>query len=565
MNEKIRFVSKAEREQIRLAQEQEKLDHAKRVMDENKKRRREFVKETHVIANDPQTIIPREDIAKPVVSKFKFEWDASEDTSALAEETNAAKQGSKTDPLNKLDARLATSRLDLLHWSKKLTGEMQTRDWRIFREDNEISVSGSKGRVIPTPFRAWSESSLPRDLLDAIVLAGYTKPTPIQMQAIPLALEGVDLIGISSTGSGKTAAFILPMFVYIKKTILSGKSHSLGQDGPLALILAPSRELAIQIEQEAVKFASFCKIKTCTIVGGRSAEQQTMTLSQGVELVVATPGRLADSLDAKQTVLNQCFYVVLDEADKMVDLGFESYLNRILDSIPATQHGAPEVADESTYRITQMFSATMPVSVEKLTRKYLYNPVTVTIGDVGGRAKADIEQRIEFVKSEKDKRRILLEIISATQFPAIVFVNSKRSADYVGQTLDGIGHRVIVLHSGKMQDKREEAIRSFKAGKSDILVATDVAGRGIDIAGVQHVINYDMAKNIEDYTHRIGRTGRAGLSGLATSFINLTDEETAGVLPDLKKFLQQAKQYVPEELVQIADHKRKRDSTIYIA
>jgi ATP-dependent RNA helicase DDX23/PRP28 len=440
------------------------------------------------------------------------------------------------------------------HWSKKLTKEITDRDWKIFKEDYQVFVTGGKG---PNPFRSWSESGLPRDLLDAIYKAGYTKPTPIQMQAIPIAMIPKDLVGISSTGSGKTAAFVLPMLFYIKQ--LPAVTPLIAQDGPYALILAPSRELALQIEQEASKFSSFCRMKICSIVGGRSAEQQTLTLSQGVEMVVATPGRLADSLDAKQTVLNQCFYVVLDEADKMVDLGFEPFLTRILDSIPT----GPK-------RITQMFSATMPVSVERLTRRYLVNPLTVTVGDFdGGLAKSNIEQRLQFTQTDMDKKRYMFDIIANTEFPVIVFVNSKRAADQVGLWLDNAGYRVMVLHSGKVQQKREDAINQFKSKDADILVATDVAGRGIDVPDVKHVVNFDMPKNIEDYTHRIGRTGRAGKSGIATSLITPFDEE---VLPELKKFLISAKQFVPEELDRVSipsgidegmNPKRKRDGTVY--
>jgi ATP-dependent RNA helicase DDX23/PRP28 len=387
--------------------------------------------------------------------------------------------------------------------------------------------------------------------LDAVHKVGYTKPTPIQMQAIPIAMAGRDIVGISSTGSGKTAAFVLPMLFYIKK--LPPISPALAADGPYALIMAPSRELALQIEQEAMKFSAFCSVRVCSIVGGRSAEQQTLTLSQGVELIVATPGRLADSLDAKQTVLNQCFYVVLDEADKMVDMNMEPFLNRILDSIPTNQER----------RITQMFSATMPPSVERLTRKYLMNPVTVTVGGEGGAAKTEIQQRLEFVQTEMEKKKKLYQVISETDSPIIVFVNSKRSADLVGNQLDNAGYRTMVLHSGKIQQRREDAIAQFKSGSAEVLVATDVAGRGIDVPDVKHVINYDMARTIEDYTHRIGRTGRgAGKSGLATSFILPYDHD---ILPELKKFLQSAKQYIPPEVDEVLQNepKRRREDKVF--
>jgi ATP-dependent RNA helicase DDX23/PRP28 len=575
----IKFIPRAERERLQREEEKRKVEERKQIEQENKAKKKEFLKKTfdQSLTDHPMTtaesgltgkeqeMIKSRYLGAPssnVQSKqkqnpasAKFDWDYElEDTAEPNQEEEAVipqRNHSSSDPLEKLDRNTS-----LIHWSQKLSKEMTERDWRIFREDHKIYISG--GRV-PNPFRSWSESTLPRELLESIHKAGYTKPSPIQMQSIPIAMQQRDLVGISSTGSGKTAAFVLPMLYYIKQ--LPPITAELAGDGPYGLVLAPSRELALQIEQEAVKFSSFCRIRICSIVGGRSAEQQTLTLSQGVELIVATPGRLADSLDAKQTVLNQCFYVVLDEADRMVDLGFEPFLNSILDAIPSGPR-----------RITQMFSATMPVSVEKLTRKYLVQPVTVTVGDVsGGEAKSQIQQRIEFVQSEAEKRNHLLEAIESTESPIIVFVNSKRNADYVGTLLDNTGYRVMVLHSGKIQQRREEALNQFKEGSADVLVATDVAGRGIDVQDVQHVINYDMARTIDDYTHRIGRTGRAGKSGLATSFILPIDEE---ILPSLKKFLIDARQIIPPEMDRIVvptnlidgegmGTKRKRDGTVY--
>jgi ATP-dependent RNA helicase DDX23/PRP28 len=566
----IKFVSKAERERLQQEQAKQQAQDRKQTEQELKQRKREMLKaaltgdidmtepdvDGGLTAEELQLIKQRHlgnggvVVPKPPkASKQSFDYDLeAEDTGVV--DSFSANVRKEDKSLAMLDKKLPTT---LTHWKQKLVAEMTARDWRIFREDFQIYV---QGRDVPNPFRSWSESPLPKMLLDAVHKVGYLKPTPIQMQAIPIAMVPRDLVAISSTGSGKTAAFVLPMLYYINKMPRIIETTAL--DGPYALVLAPSRELALQIEQEAMKFAAFCKVRVCSIVGGRSAEQQTLTLSQGVELIVATPGRLADSLDAKQTVLNQCFYVCLDEADKMVDLGFEPFLNRILESIPPLQN-----------RVTQMFSATMPVSVERLTRKYLNSPITVTVGDlVGGAGKADIQQRLEFTHTESEKRKKLHQVVQETEGPIIVFVNSKRSADQVGMQLDNAGYRVMVLHSGKMQQKREDAIAQFKSGAAEVLVATDVAGRGIDVPDVKHVINYDMARNIEDYTHRIGRTGRAGKSGLATSFIMPYDDD---VLPELKKFLIAAKQFVPEELDRVATQeynevaggKRKRDGTVY--
>uniref|UniRef100_A0A8C9LLV9 RNA helicase n=1 Tax=Piliocolobus tephrosceles TaxID=591936 RepID=A0A8C9LLV9_9PRIM len=204
------------------------------------------------------------------------------------------------------------------HWSEKKREEMTDRDWRIFREDNEIYI---KGGIVPPPIRTWEESGLSPDLLKAIKKAKYDKPTPIQMQAIPISLEMRDLIGIAETGSGKTAAFVLPMLSYVKK--LPPLTYETSQDGPYALVIAPSRELAIQIYEETNKFASYCSCRTVALVGGRNAEAQAFELRKGVEIIIGTPGRLQDCLEKAYTVLNQCNYVILDEADRMMDMGFE--------------------------------------------------------------------------------------------------------------------------------------------------------------------------------------------------------------------------------------------------
>ncbi len=571
----IVFVPRAKREQKQADLEASRQQRQHAIEEENKRKRRDLLKQAGEKSNkmdvDEAAAVA---VVKPVDpgtrsrANPQFEWDIAEDTWVAPDEDimyvpvrnksadliiltqTAAKQAAPVPP----------------SWSSKLLGEMSERDWKIFREDNKIYVASKRGGAVPHPFRNWSESGLPRDLLEAVYKAGYTKPSAIQMQAIPVALAGRDIIGLSSTGSGKTAAFILPMLTYIKKLPrITAMTSAL--DGPYALVLAPSRELAIQIEAEASKFSAFCDVKSTCIVGGRSSDMQTLILSQGVELIVATPGRLVDSLDANHTALNQCFYVVLDEADKMIDLGFEPFVNQVLESIPATNLKPVDCADInmnekiSMYRITQMFSATMPATVAKLTAKYLRNPVTISVGEVGsGGAKLEIEQRVEILYGDPEKKKKLVEIINPRdEFPVIVFVNSKRQADFVGSVLDNMGIRTAVLHSGKTQDKRELAINQFKQGKAEVLVATDVASRGIDVPNVKHVINYDMPRNIEDYTHRIGRTARtAGSTGIATSFLVLKDDEH--ILSTLKQYLTQSRQIVPPELERgaFSSDKRKR-------
>ncbi|XP_053992989.1 uncharacterized protein LOC128884032 [Hylaeus volcanicus] len=435
------------------------------------------------------------------------------------------------------------------HWTEKSCDEMTDRDWRIFREDYEIYIKG--GRV-PPPIRKWSESGLPQQLLDAIKKCGYEKPTPIQMQAIPISLEQRDLIGIAETGSGKTAAFVLPMLTYVKS--LPSLTDETSQDGPYALVLAPSRELAIQIDDETAKFSSFCSCRAVAVVGGRSAEAQAFELRRGAEIVIGTPGRIKDCLERSYTVLNQCNYVVLDEADRMIDMGFEDVVKWILDQIPLSnmksdnedqlyQQELEAKAGYRQYRLTQMFSATMPPPVEQLARKYLRLPAYISIGDPGAGKRA-IEQRLEFINEGK-KRQRLQEILESAEPPVMIFVNQKKVVDGLAKTLSKMNFRVASLHGGKAQEIREQALHDFKKGLVDILVATDVAGRGIDVEGVQLVINFDLPKDIGSYTHRIGRTGRAGRKGLAISFCT---EEDSALFYDLRLLLQTTCNVVPLEL-----------------
>ncbi|OMO82399.1 hypothetical protein COLO4_23026 [Corchorus olitorius] len=380
------------------------------------------------------------------------------------------------------------------HWSEKKLEEMTGRDWRIFSDDFNISYKGSK---IPLPMRSWVESKLSPELLKAVERVGYKKPSPIQMAAIPLGLQQRDVIGIAETGSGKTAAFVLPMLSYISS--LPPMSEENEAEGPYAVVLAPTRELAQQIEDETMKFAHYLGIKVVSIVGGQSIEEQGFRIRQGCEVVIATPGRLLDCLERRYIVLNQCNYAVLDEADRMIDMGFE-----------------PQV-----------------VAVERLARKYLRNPVVVTIGTAGKATDLISQHVIRMKESEKFPRlQKLLDDLGDKK--AIVFVNTKKNADTISKNLDKVGYKTTTLHGGGSQGQREYSLEGFRAKRFNVLVATDVAGRGIDIPDVAHVINYDMPSNIEMYTHRIGRTGRAGKTGLATTFLTPMDTD---VFNDLKKML----------------------------
>ncbi|UNI14489.1 RNA helicase [Purpureocillium takamizusanense] len=440
------------------------------------------------------------------------------------------------------------------HWSEKRVEEMRERDWRIFKEDFGIST---KGGSIPNPMRNWEESGLPPRLLDIVDRVGYKEPTPIQRAAIPIAMQARDLIGVAVTGSGKTAAFLLPLLVYISD--LPPLTEVNKNDGPYALILAPTRELVQQIETEAMKFATPLGFRCVSIVGGHSLEEQAFSLRNGAEIVVATPGRLVDCIERRLLVLSQCCYVIMDEADRMIDLGFEESVNKILDALPVSNE-KPDTDDAENaqmmkrhlggrdkYRQTMMYTATMPPLVERIAKKYLRRPAIATIGNAG-EAVDTVEQRVELVSGEDRRKRRLQEILTSKQFapPIIVFVNIKRNCDAVARDIKSMGYSAVTLHGSKTQEQREAALGSVRSGQTQVLVATDLAGRGIDVPDVSLVINFNMATSIESYTHRIGRTGRAGKSGVAITFLG---NEDADVMYDLKQMLSKSSiSKVPEEL-----------------
>ncbi|KAJ1722429.1 mRNA splicing protein prp28 [Coemansia erecta] len=471
-----------------------------------------------------------------------FDWDAAEDTSRdISDLYERRAEALQPPPRPRVPARRGLGgggRLaDERHWSQKPLAEMRDRDWRIFREDFSIAC---KGGAIPNPYRSWAESGIPPEVLRVIDDVGYAEPTPIQRQAIPVGLERRDLIGIAETGSGKTASFLVPMVAHILQRPLMTERRA--ADGPYALVLAPTRELAQQIEQETQKFARRLGLRSVSIVGGHGIEGQAMALHRGAEIVIATPGRLRDCLERRVLVLNQCDHVVMDEADRMVDMGFEDDVTYILDALPAPMDTDRPPGDGDGdggmgLRHTTMFSATMPPPVERMARKYLRRPATVTIG-TAGQAVDTVEQRVEFIAADEPRRTRLLALLEQhvrRDAKAIVFVNQKKNVELLAAGLRHSRFAVVTLHSGKTQEQREQALARLRSGDADVLVATDVAGRGIDVNDIGLVVNFDMAKDIESYTHRIGRTGRAGRSGLAVTFINPVDDRN--VLYDLRKMV----------------------------
>jgi ATP-dependent RNA helicase DDX23/PRP28 len=405
------------------------------------------------------------------------------------------------------------------------------------------------------PMRSWAEANMPDEIIRAIKKVGYEKPSPIQMASIPIGLLKRDVIGVAETGSGKTCAFVVPMLKYIMD--LPVMSDEVATKGPYALVMAPTRELAQQIEQETEKFARFLNYRVVSVVGGQDIEQQGFKLRKGCEIVIGTPGRIIDVLDKRYTVLQQCNYIVLDEADRMIDMGFEPQVISVMENMSADNLKPIDEAEKldlqtleqgknvnTQYRMTYMFSATMPPSVERLARKYLRNPAVVNIGSAG--KSSDLIKQVVKWTTRNQKIRELEQTLS--QYPntqAIVFVNTKKSVDFVCISIQKFGYSVASLHGGKSQDLREDALRGFKNGEFDILVATDVAGRGIDVKNIDLVVNYELPFVIESYTHRIGRTGRAGRKGTAVSF--LTNEDT-DIMYDLKEVLKSSGNSIPNEL-----------------
>jgi ATP-dependent RNA helicase DDX23/PRP28 len=475
-----------------------------------------------------------------------------------------------------------------VHWSDKRLRDMTDRDWRILREDFDIHFKGKKP---PRPLRSWAEAGLHGSLMRAIDEMGYKEPSPIQRATVAAGMEHRDLMGIAETGSGKTAAFLLPML----HIILSGdpaRRAACKDHGPLALILAPTRELAQQIEAETAKLCKFARVTSTCVVGGENIDEQAQTLRNGVEVLVATPGRLVECLQASLLVFNQCNYVVLDEADTMIDFGFEPQVTQILEvmashggssapakaapteaavqaassssssspsvAVPAGSSSASASASLSSSsssssssapvaeseRTTIMFSATMPPAVERIALRFMSNTLKVRIGDDDSVKNRRISQEVIYT-AENGKRKLLAAALRRGLRPAIVFVNTKKNCDTVARNITDLGSSCIVLHGDKEQADRATALADFKAGRVEVLVATDVAGRGLDIPDVAQVINYDLPSDIQRYTHRIGRTGRAGKDGASVSFFTDDDEK---ILPSLRSHLLATGQAVPVQL-----------------
>lgn len=344
--------------------------------------------------------------------------------------------------------------------------------------------------------RSFDELGLSPSVLKAVRDAGYKHPTPIQANAIPLVLKGRDVMGLAQTGTGKTAAFTLP----IVNQLLGGPGRT------RALVLTPTRELCVQVEESMHKYARHSELSVASVYGGVPIEPQTKKLRAGVDIVVATPGRLIDHLERQNVVFDDLEVLVLDEADRMLDMGFAPQINRIIADIPP-------------YRQTLLFSATMPPEVEALARKYLRKPLVV---QVGRRSQtADTVTHAVYPVPRERKSELLARLLKDDQLDSVlVFTRTKHGADRVVRHLERAGIQATAMHADKTQPQRAKALADFRSGKVRVLVATDIAQRGLDISGITHVVNYDVPQQAEDYVHRIGRTGRAAKEGDAFTFMS---------------------------------------------
>ncbi len=395
-----------------------------------------------------------------------------------------------------------------------------------------------EGDSVPPPCVTFKEMKLPPPILDELEHRSIQHPTPIQMQALPVALAGRDMIGIAFTGSGKTLVFTLPLIMRAWEMEL--QLPFARNEGPAGIILSPSRELARQTFDIA---NSFCEriannrsrgviLRTLLAVGGVPIEHDS--LRSGVHLVIATPGRLLDLLRKRRLRLDGCKCIALDEADRLIDVGFEEDVRAILDFF-------------SAQRQTLMFSATMPTKIQHFAASALVKPVVVNVGRAGA-ASMNIEQNVEVVRG--DARAIhLLDVLQRTAPPVLIFCENKADVDEIHEYLLMKSVLTVSIHGGKDMEERESSMRAFRAGHKDVLVATDVAAKGLDFPNIQHVINYDMPKDIQTYVHRIGRTGRGNTRGTSTTFVSLQDSPM--LIADLMQLLLEAKQPVPEALYEI--------------
>ncbi|XP_022721522.1 DEAD-box ATP-dependent RNA helicase 20-like isoform X2 [Durio zibethinus] len=398
------------------------------------------------------------------------------------------------EPSRKLDLDGLTPFEKNFYVESSSVAAMSETEVEEYRQRREITV---EGRDVPKPVKSFRDVGFPDYVMQEIIKAGFVEPTAIQAQGWPMALKGRDLIGIAETGSGKTLAYLLPAIVHVNAQPILAPG-----DGPIVLVLAPTRELAVQIQQESAKFGASSRIKNTCIYGGVPKGPQVRDLQKGVEIVIATPGRLIDMLESHHTNLRRVTYLVLDEADRMLDMGFEPQIRKIISQ--------------------------------------------VTIGSADLKANHAIRQHVDIVsESQKYNKlvKLLEDIMDGSRI--LIFMDTKKGCDQITRQLRMDGWPALSIHGDKSQAERDWVLSEFKAGKSPIMTATDVAARGLDVKDVKYVINYDFPGSLEDYVHRIGRTGRAGAKGTAYTFFTAANARFA---KELIAILEEAGQKVSPEL-----------------
>lgn len=412
------------------------------------------------------------------------------------------------------------------------TANRSAEEVKNYLRQHDITIRGNGEK----PILSFDECTVPDDLMAEIKKRNFNAPTPIQAQGWPIALSGKNMVGVAQTGSGKTLAYILPAIVHIKNQPRLARG-----DGPIALVVAPTRELAQQIQQVTNQYGIASTIRNTCVFGGAGRHPQARDLELGCEIVIATPGRLIDFLEYETTNLRRCTYLVLDEADRMLDMGFEPQIRKIVEQI------RPD-------RQTLMWSATWPREVRQLAEDFLGTYVQINVGSLELSANHNIKQVVtvcENTDKESQLQELLEQIHEENPNPGkiLIFVETKRGVDNVARFIRGFGVNCGSIHGDKSQSDRDKVLRAFRAGAVNILVATDVAARGLDVDGIKFVINYDYPMSSEDYIHRIGRTGRCETTGTSYTFFT---EDNGKQASDLVAVLKEAKQEVPEEILSLA-------------
>ncbi|EAZ51368.1 hypothetical protein [Cryptosporidium parvum Iowa II] len=407
------------------------------------------------------------------------------------------------------------------------------------RKERKITIIA--GENVPKPITSFVTSGFPNFLVDALYRTGFTEPTAIQVQGWPVALSGHDMIGIAETGSGKTLGFLLPAMIHIRAQPLLRYG-----DGPICLVLAPTRELVEQIREQANQFGSIFKLRNTAIYGGVPKRPQQASIRNGVEICIACPGRLIDLLEEGYTNLSRVTYLVLDEADRMLDMGFEPQIRKLVSQI------RPD-------RQTLLWSATWPKEVQKLARDLCKEiPIHINVGSVDAlKASHNIKQYVNVVEESEKKAKLKMflgQVMVESAPKVLIFCETKRGADILTKELRLDGWPALCIHGDKKQEERTWVLNEFRTGASPIMIATDVAARGLDIKDINFVINFDFPNQIEDYIHRIGRTGRAGATGVSLSFFTPDKYRMAS---DLIKVLKEAKQRVPPELFKLSPQNKR--------